>query len=59
MEEDAHGIHAKTFCPAELLVDFLRIKALSLPHFEFVDSASRNKVAADQPGLLLIPAICL
>jgi hypothetical protein len=59
VQEDAHGVHAQTFRPAQLLVDLLWIESLRLPHFQLVDCIRRNVVAAHQPGLLRIPAIGL
>ena len=59
VQEDAHGVHAQRFRPAQFLVDLLRIEGLCLPHLQFVDRAGGNVVGAHQPGLLLIPGVGL
>src|SRR6185437_1778975 len=57
VEKHPHGIHAQALGPAQFLVDLLRIESVRLPHFKLVDCAGRNKIAAHQPGLLLIPTV--
>ncbi len=52
VEEDAHGVHADGLRPAQLLVDLLRVKGIGLPHFQLVDGAAVDVVAADEPWLL-------
>ena len=59
VQEDAHGVHAQAFGPAEFLVDLLRIEGVRLPHLQLVDGAGRNVVRAHQPRLLLIPGVGL
>src|SRR5436309_1699065 len=59
MKENAHGVHAESLCPAKLYVDPLRIKSVSLPHFQFVNGIRRIVVAPYQPRLMRIPGIRL
>src|SRR5580658_4333984 len=57
MQEHAHRVQSQRFRPTEFRVDPLRIEALRLPHFEFIDRRGRNVVTADEPGLLRVPII--
>ena len=59
VQEYAHRIHPEALRPTQFPVDLRRVEALRLPHLEFVDGICRNVVAANQPGLLLIPGLCL
>ena len=59
VEEDAHGVHADGFGPAEFGIDALWIEGVRLPHLELVDGVGGDVVAADEPGLLGVPGIGL
>ena len=47
------------FGPAELAVDRLGIERVGLPHFELVDRRAGEEVAADEPGLGVVPLVGL
>ena len=59
VQEDAHGVHADAFGPAQFAVDGGGIEGIGLPHLEFVDRGGGQKVRAHRPGLLGIPGIGL
>lgn len=59
VQEDAHGIHAHRFRPAEFLVDLDRIEGRRLPHLQLIDRRRGHVIAADQPWLLRVPGIRL
>ena len=48
-----------TLCPTQFRVDLRCVEGLRLPHLEFVDCICWNVVAANQPGLLVIPGFRL
>ena len=50
VQEDAHGVHAQRFRPAQFLVDLLRIERVRLPHLQFVDGGGGNVVAPTSQG---------
>ena len=59
VQEDAHRAHSQAFRPAQFLVDLSGIEGIRLPHFELIDRVGGDEIAADQPGLLLIPRLRL
>jgi hypothetical protein len=59
VEEDAHGVEAEALGPAEFSVDGAEVERVGLPHLELVDRAAGDVVAADEPGLFLVPGIRL
>src|SRR3954447_23706972 len=59
VEEDANRVEAERLGPAELAVDGFGIERLGLEHFELVDGGAGDEVAADEPGLSVVPIIRL
>jgi hypothetical protein len=57
VQEDAHGIHAHRFRPAEFPVDLDRIEGRFLPHLQLVDRRLGHVIAANQPWLSRVPGI--
>src|SRR5262252_1292275 len=57
VEEDAHGVHAERFRPAQFLIDLIWIERGLLPHFQFVYGGTRDVIATDKPWLLRVPII--
>ena len=59
VQEYTDRIEAKLGRPPELTVNRGRIISLRLPHLQLVDGRAGDKVAADQPRLLLVPLFSL
>jgi hypothetical protein len=59
VQEDAHGVHADGFSPAQFAIDGGRIKGIGLPHFKLVDGGGGQKIRADRPRLLRVPCVGL
>ena len=59
VKEDAHGVHAEGFGPAQLEVDAFGVEGFGLPHLELIDGVGGDVVAADEPGLMGVPFIRL
>ena len=57
VQENAHGVEAQRFGPAEFQIDALGIEGFRLPHLQFVDGGGGDVVAADQKGLVLVPRV--
>ena len=57
VQKDAHDIHAQGLRPPQFQVNFLRIKSVLLPHFQFIDGIGGDVVTADEPGLFGVPVI--
>ena len=57
MEKNAHGVHAERLSPAEFGINARGIESVGLPHFELVDGVGGDVVAADEPGLLVVPGV--
>ena len=59
VQENANRVEADRLGPAELAVDRLGIERVGLPHFELVDRRAGEEVAADEPGLGVVPLVGL
>ncbi len=55
VQKYADRVEADRLGPAELAVDRFGIERCGLPHFELVDRRARNEVAANEPGLGVVP----
>ena len=59
VQEDAHGVHADGFGPAEFAIDGGGVEGVGLPHFQLVDGGGGKEVGAHRPGLLGVPGVGL
>src|SRR6185312_15797660 len=59
VQKDTHGIHSQGLRPSQFTVNLRQIESVRLPHFQFVDCAAWDEIAADKPRLTGIPVIGL